>query len=128
MPLKDLRKNLVKNMKNKKIPPLTYGAPRESMPVPDWTYTPDVFQNPEGLIFDPTLKHQTLIKMEEAYTQAWIQNKILEISYQRMLHGYSDMSGLVKDKLLIELSQVQNELTLCKAMLETIREWQKINK
>ncbi len=108
----------------KKIPPLEYGLPREPMPIPEWDYTPEVFKDPKGLEIPAEVKNTTLHNLEQAYQNAWIQNKVAEIAYQRLLHDYTDSSGLVKDKLSMEIARVQNELTLCRAMLEVLKDWQ----
>ncbi|MEM3609336.1 MAG: hypothetical protein QW076_00295 [Candidatus Anstonellales archaeon] len=92
---------------------------------PSFEYTPEIFKDPEGIIFDPNKKRMVLEKLEEAYLNAWMSNKLIEISYQRLLHNYNDATGLVKDKLNIDLSQAQNEQKIIKAMLDVIKDWYK---
>jgi hypothetical protein len=108
------------------IPPLTYGEPKQSdIPLQPFENTPEIWKDPKDIPLDKNAKTYILEKLEEAYLQAWMSQKVLEITYQRILHGYYDKGGLVKEKLQIELAQTQNEKLLAESMLKTIREWKK---
>jgi len=105
-------------------PPLTFGEPRKSdIPLQSFENTPEIWKDPKDLPFDNDNKRIILEQLEQSYLQAWMSQKVLEITYQRILHGIYDKGGLVKEKLQIELGQTQNELLLAESMLKTIREW-----
>jgi hypothetical protein len=105
-------------------PPLTFGEPKKSdIPLQPFENTEEIWKDPKGLTLDNDSKRVVLEKLEEAYLQAWMSQKVVEITYQRILHDFYNRGGLVKEKLQIELAQTQNEMLLAELMLKTIYEW-----
>jgi len=114
-------------MTKKSIP---FKMPQISQPVPEiplqeFKNTEEVFKDPTGIIFTPNKKRLTLEKIEEAYLQAWISQKLIEITYQRFLHDFYDKSGLVVDALKNELGRTQAEVKIAEGILNTIKDWYK---
>lgn len=99
-------------------------SPRPEVQLDPFDYVPDVFKLPFEI--DNTNLDYTLSKIIDTYSNVLISQKVLEIAYQRLLHDYLDSSGLVKEKLKIELASSQNEIKLATAMLSTAKEWQEI--
>jgi len=113
-------------MKKQKTPKLEYGKPLGSiLPTTEFSNTPEIFNDPQNISFDKSLKERILDELEKAYTQAWISQKAVEITYQRFIHDYYDRSGLVLDALKNELARTQNETKIAEGMLKTIQEWKK---
>lgn len=104
------------------------GVPQQTVPeipLQEFSNTEEAFKDPKGIIFDQNKKRTTLEDLEKAYLQAWMSQKLIEITYQRFLHDFYDKSGLVADKLKNELAMTQNEIKIAEGMLNTIKDWYK---
>ena len=108
-------------MKNKKVQLPQIDKP--IVPLQDFHFVPEVFEDPKGILFDPIRKQAALKEIERAYTQAWMTQKLVEITYQRFLHNDLDKGKLVEDGLKSELARTQNEVRIAEGMLDTIKEW-----
>ncbi len=119
----------IKKVPKIKLPP--FGGSNNTspeLPTPPFNDTPDIFNNPKGIKLTFTEKDKTLTKIREAYVNAWMTQKIIEITYQRFIHDTYDKGGLVGNALKAELSRTQNEIKLAEGMLHTINDWAKNNK
>lgn len=107
-----------------KLPPFDpTGTQTPEIPIPPFENTPDVFKDPKGFIFDISKKKDVLDKLEDAYLNAWMSQKLVEITYQRFLHDYYKKDGLNKNALVAELLRTQNEVQIAEGMLQTIKDW-----
>jgi len=116
-------KKKIKKIKLPPFDPMRRQVPE--IPVPPFKNTPEIFKDPKGIMFDQNKKRATLEKLEEAYMNAWMSQKLLEITYQRFLHDFYKRDGLNKNALTGELVKAQNEIKIAEAMLKTIKEWGK---
>jgi len=117
---------MFKKPKVKFIPPM--GMPQKiapEIPLQEFKFTSEVFKDPKGIVFDFTKKREVLKNIEQAYLQAWMSQKLIEITYQRFLHDDLDKGGLVVDALKNELTRTQNEIRIAEGMLDTLKSWVK---
>ncbi len=113
-------------MKKEKIPKIEYGQPLGTiLPTPEFSNTIEIFKDPQNISLNKSQKEWILEELEKAYTQAWISQKAVEITYQRFIHNYYDKSNLVLDALKSELARTQNEIKIAEGMLQTIQEWKR---
>jgi len=106
-----------------KIPQV--GTPPE-IPLQKFDFSKEVFNDPKGIMLDTNIKELILKEIEKAYTQAWMTQKTIEITYQRFLHNDLDKGQLVEDGLKNELQRTQSEVRIAEGILDTLKEWRKI--
>lgn len=107
------------------MPVMGIQQPVPEIPLQEFNNIPEVFKDPKDIVLGIGEKEVVLGRLKEAYLQAWMSQKVIEITYQRFLHGFYNKDGLVAEALKNELASTQNQIKIAEGVLTTLQEWEK---